>query len=169
MRLLQVKLDELAARRPDYRFQAHGEGRMLGGYLLVQAVGPADPDPAVLGEIQEAIAGIAAGRFTREEFAQQRQALVREYSARLSQPEERLKLIVESEWYRLGTRYFEKLPQRVEDIIREDIQFVAGENLAPARVKAVVVSPRPPDAARLPAALQPAAVKTWGQDAPPAQ
>ena len=169
MRLLQDRLDQLAARRPDYRFQAHGEGRMLGGYLLVQAVGPADPDPAVLAEIQQAIAEVAAGKFTREEFVQQQQALVREYSARLAQPEERLKLIVESEWYRLGTRYFEKLPQRAEDIIREDIQFVAGENLAPARVKAVVVSPQATDAARLPTALQPAAVKTWGQDTPPAQ
>ncbi len=169
MRLLQARLDQLAARRPDYRFQAHGEGWMLGGYLLVQAVGPADPDPAVFGEIQQAIADIAAGRFSREEFVQQQQALVREYAARLAQPDERLKLIVEAEWYRLGTRYFEKLPQRVEDIIREDIQFVAGESLAPARVKAVVVSPQPPDAARLPTALQPATVKTWGQDAPPAQ
>jgi predicted Zn-dependent peptidase len=169
MRLLQVKLDQLAARRTDYRFRSISEGRMLGGYLIVQAVGPAEPDPAVLGEIQEAIAAVAAGRFTREEFAQQQQALVREYGARLAQPEERLKLIVESEWYRLGTRYFEKLPQRTEDIIREDIQFVAGESLAPARVKAVVVSPRAPEAARLPVALQPAAAKTWGQDAPPAQ
>lgn len=169
MRLLQDRLDQLAARRPDYRFQAHGEGRMLGGYLLVQAVGPADPDPAVFGEIQQAIADIAAGKFTREEFTREQQALVREYAARLAQPDERLKLIVEAEWYRLGTRYFEKLPQRAEDIIREDVQYVAGECLGPARVKAVVVSPQPPDAARLPTALQPATVKTWGQDTPPAQ
>ena len=44
-------------------------------------------------------------------------------------------LVVESEWYRLGTRYYEKLPERIGDIIREDIQFVAGENLAPARAR----------------------------------
>jgi predicted Zn-dependent peptidase len=169
MRILQTRLDLIAARRPGYRFQALSQGSMLGGYLLIRVDGPVDPDLAILEEVQATIAGVAAGQFSTDEFQNERRKLLQDYRNRLIQPDQRLDLQVESEWYRLGTRYLDSLPQRLENIIREDIQYIAQNNLAPENVKSVVVTPAPPDPTRIPPKFQPAAAKAWGADTPASQ
>lgn len=162
--VLQRRMQPWLAEHPGVEAAAEADARMLRGAFRVSLRGdPATLEPAA-AEVLRQLREIAAGRFSEEEFQEARHCLAAERSRRLADPDALLRELLEVEWFRLGTRHLAAFNERLELVIKEDLQYFAGHYLADERLKAVLVTGGDVPPAVWPAALQPVAARTWGQD-----
>ncbi len=162
--VLQQRLQPWLTEHPGVEAAAAAEARMLRGAFCISLSGdPAGLEPTA-AEVLRQLREIAAGRFSEEEFQEARRRLAAERSRRLADPDTLLRELLEVEWFRLGTRHLATFDERLELVIKEDLRYFAGHYLAEERLKAVLVTGGDVPPAAWPAALQPVAARTWGQD-----
>jgi len=162
--VLQRRLQPWLTEHPGVEAAAAADARMLRGAFRISLSGdPAGLEPAA-AEVMRQLREIAAGRFSEEEFQAARHHLAAERSRRLADPDALLRELLEVEWFRLGTRHLATFDERLELVIKEDLRYFAGHYLADERLKAVLVTGGDVPPAAWPAALQPVAARTWGQD-----
>ncbi|HOT00718.1 MAG TPA: pitrilysin family protein [Acidobacteriota bacterium] len=163
-RVLQQRLHPWLAEHPDVEAAVEADTRMLRGAFRISLSGhPAGLEPAA-AEVLRQLREIAAGRFSEEEFQEASHRLAAERSRRLADPDALLRELLEVEWFRLGTRHLATFDERLALVIKEDLRYFAGHYLADERLKAVLVTGGDIPPAAWPAALQPVAARTWGQD-----
>jgi len=162
--LLQRRLAPWLAEHPGVEASAAAEARMLRGAFRIRLTGVGAAIEPATGEVLRQLREIAAGRFSEEEFREVRLRLAAEQDRRLADPDTLMDELLAVEWYRLGTRHLATFAERLDQVIKEDLQYYAGHYLAAAQLKAVLVTDGAVPPAAWPAALQPVAARTWGQD-----
>lgn len=167
--LLQRRLRNLSTTRPEYRFDVVNQGQLLRGYFQIRILGPAQPDLAVCGEVMATLERLSRGEFSLAELDDLKEEWRAGFRNRLTSDSETIRSLLEVEAYRLGARYLRLNPSPTDEVIKEDLQFVAAAHFSSAQVKIVAVMSSPPETESLPVDLRPGVVKTWGRDPAPGE
>ena len=154
-RLLRQKLQDLAARRPEWRFETQLDAGALRGDLRVRGFGPAGYWPEVIMDVMEVFQSLSTVRYGLDDLEADQAAWGQALESRLADPAGRLETAVEMEVFRLGNTFGNAYRRPVDALIPEDIPLLGKTLFEPARLKAAATVPALPPAKDIPSRLQP--------------
>jgi predicted Zn-dependent peptidase len=99
----------------------------------------ADVTPQAVGEILNEIGRLQSELVPEKEFSDKKRSLVAGYALSLETPATILNNYITSRRYNLPADYWEKYPERIMAITREQVQAAAKKYFDPTRVQIVVV------------------------------
>ncbi len=163
-RLLHTRLDNTSQNHPGYQLSLKAYSHQLKGCLQISIQGPPQPDLAICTEVFSILDQLAKGEFSLDEFHAARQAVLDSFRKASQQADEQATMVLNEEWYRLGMRYFDKYPDFLDSVIKEDIQYLAHQYLSGGKLKVVSASMGDSrDLGVLPSELQPVSIRIWGE------
>ncbi len=154
-RMLRAKLQDLAARRPEWRFETQLDAGALRGDLRVRGYGPAGYWPEIVADVMEVFQSLSSVRYGLNDLEADQAAWGQAMEKRAADPSGQLETAVEMEAFRLGNSFDNAYRRPMDALIPEDVPLLARTFFEPARLKAAATVPALPPAKDIPARLQP--------------